>query len=88
MLLPVVLARGQGKENNCLMHSVCYISGRIIILSLSLGPVISAEVGDTIRVTFHNKGTYPLSIEPIGVRVDKSNEGTYYNSSRSEYNTL
>ncbi|XP_053523203.1 ceruloplasmin isoform X1 [Artibeus jamaicensis] len=45
-----------------------------------LGPVIWAEVGDTIKVTFHNKGAYPLSIEPIGVRVSKSNEGTYYAS--------
>ncbi|XP_077622003.1 ceruloplasmin isoform X1 [Crocuta crocuta] len=45
-----------------------------------LGPVIWAEVGDTIRVTFHNKGTYPLSIEAIGVRVSKDNEGTYYAS--------
>ncbi|XP_054441156.1 ceruloplasmin isoform X2 [Pteronotus mesoamericanus] len=43
-----------------------------------LGPVIWAEVGDIIRVTFHNKGAYPLSIEPTGVRVNKSNEGTYY----------
>ncbi|XP_043730122.1 ceruloplasmin isoform X1 [Cervus elaphus] len=49
-----------------------------------LGPVISAEVGDTIRVTFHNKAAHPLSIEPIGVRVDKSNEGTYYSPSGSE----
>ncbi|XP_049723444.1 ceruloplasmin isoform X1 [Elephas maximus indicus] len=43
-----------------------------------LGPVIWAEVEDIIRVTFRNKGAYPLSIEPIGVRVDKNNEGTYY----------
>lgn len=63
------------------------------MFSLSLGPVIWAEVGDTIRVTFHNKGTYPLSIEPIGVRVSKDNEGSYYAShhnpsSGSEYNIL
>ncbi|XP_032201856.1 ceruloplasmin isoform X2 [Mustela erminea] len=45
-----------------------------------LGPVIWAEVDDTIRVTFHNKGAYPLSIEPVGVRVSKNNEGTYYTS--------
>ncbi|XP_069419048.1 ceruloplasmin isoform X1 [Ovis canadensis] len=48
-----------------------------------LGPVIAAEVGDTIRVTFHNKAAHPLSIEPIGVRVDKNNEGTYYSLSGS-----
>ncbi|KAK2090488.1 hypothetical protein P7K49_031744 [Saguinus oedipus] len=47
-------------------------------------PVIWAEVGDMIRVTFHNKGAYPLSIEPIGVRFNKNNEGTYYSS---HYNT-
>uniref|UniRef100_A0A5F4VR85 Ceruloplasmin n=1 Tax=Callithrix jacchus TaxID=9483 RepID=A0A5F4VR85_CALJA len=49
-----------------------------------LGPVIWAEVGDMIRVTFHNKGAYPLSIEPIGVRFNKNNEGTHYSS---HYNT-
>ncbi|KAM6222188.1 ceruloplasmin [Rhynchocyon petersi] len=43
-----------------------------------LGPVIWAEVGDIIKVTFKNKGTYPLSIEPVGVRVNKNNEGTFY----------
>lgn len=43
-----------------------------------LGPVIWAEVGDIIRVTFRNKGGHPLSIEPVGVRFSKGNEGTYY----------
>ncbi|XP_037698864.1 ceruloplasmin [Choloepus didactylus] len=43
-----------------------------------LGPVLWAEVGDTMRVTFRNKGEYPLSIEPIGVRFNKNNEGTHY----------
>ncbi|OBS67713.1 hypothetical protein A6R68_03746, partial [Neotoma lepida] len=43
-----------------------------------LGPVIWAEVGDIIKVTFHNKGPYPLSIQPTGVRFTVENEGTYY----------
>ncbi|XP_035316041.1 ceruloplasmin [Cricetulus griseus] len=43
-----------------------------------LGPVIWAEVGDIIKVTFHNKGPYPLSIQPTGVRFTAENEGTYY----------
>lgn len=69
------------------------VQGRVIIFSLSLGPVIWAEVGDTIRVTFHNKAAFPLSIEPTGVRVNKNNEGTYYAShyssqSGGEYSTL
>lgn len=43
-----------------------------------LGPVIWAEVGDIIKVTFHNKGQFHLSIQPMGVRFTKENEGTYY----------
>ncbi|KAM5292843.1 ceruloplasmin [Ctenodactylus gundi] len=48
-----------------------------------LGPVIWAEVGDTVQVTFHNRGPYPLSMEPTGVRVNKGNEGTYYASHKN-----
>ncbi|XP_062069237.1 ceruloplasmin isoform X2 [Lepus europaeus] len=48
-----------------------------------LGPVIWAEVGDTIKVTFKNKGPFPLSIEPTGVRFSKDNEGTFYTSHSS-----
>ncbi|XP_038202856.1 ceruloplasmin isoform X2 [Arvicola amphibius] len=43
-----------------------------------LGPVIWAEVGDIIKVTFHNKGKYPLSIQPTGVRFTVENEGTFF----------
>ncbi|XP_036099596.1 ceruloplasmin-like [Molossus molossus] len=43
-----------------------------------LGPVIKAEVGDTIQVTFCNKGPVPLSIQPHGLRYSKDNEGSYY----------
>ncbi|KAH0519623.1 Helicase-like transcription factor [Microtus ochrogaster] len=43
-----------------------------------LGPVIWAEVGDIIKVTFHNNGKYPLSIQPTGVRFTVENEGTFY----------
>ncbi|XP_060234109.1 ceruloplasmin isoform X1 [Meriones unguiculatus] len=43
-----------------------------------LGPVIWAEVGDIIKVTFQNKGPYPLSIQPMGVRFTVENDGTYH----------
>lgn len=43
-----------------------------------LGPVIKAEVGDTLKVTFYNNGTLPLSMQPHGLRYSKSNEGSYY----------
>ncbi|XP_044526781.1 ceruloplasmin [Gracilinanus agilis] len=45
-----------------------------------LGPVIRAEVGDTIKVTFLNKSPFPLSIQSTGVRFTKHNEGSHYNS--------
>ncbi|XP_054852243.1 hephaestin isoform X2 [Eublepharis macularius] len=43
-----------------------------------LGPVIKAEVGDTIQVTFANKASWPFSIQPHGVFYRKEWEGTLY----------
>jgi hephaestin len=43
-----------------------------------LGPVIRAEIGDSIRVVFRNNGTHPYSMHPHGVIYDKSSEGSGY----------
>ena len=43
-----------------------------------LGPVIHAEVGDTIRVVFRNNTSRPASMHPHGVFYDKSSEGALY----------
>ncbi|XP_032993749.1 hephaestin isoform X2 [Lacerta agilis] len=43
-----------------------------------LGPVIKAEVGDTIQVTFANKASWPFSIQPHGAFYEKEWEGTAY----------
>ncbi|XP_012498312.1 PREDICTED: LOW QUALITY PROTEIN: ceruloplasmin-like [Propithecus coquereli] len=43
-----------------------------------LGPVIKAEVGQIIRVTFYNNASLPLSMQPRGLRYSKSNEGSFY----------
>ncbi|XP_072474368.1 ceruloplasmin-like [Notamacropus eugenii] len=43
-----------------------------------LGPVIKTEVGDTILVTFLNKASYSLSIQPHCLQYTKSNEGSHY----------
>uniref|UniRef100_A0A670YAF9 ferroxidase n=1 Tax=Pseudonaja textilis TaxID=8673 RepID=A0A670YAF9_PSETE len=43
-----------------------------------LGPVIKAEVGDTILVTFLNRGDKNHSMMPHGVAFDKSSEGFPY----------
>ncbi|NXP78124.1 CERU protein, partial [Ramphastos sulfuratus] len=43
-----------------------------------LGPLIKAEVGDHIRVTFRNNASRPLSLQPHGLRYDKAHEGAFY----------
>jgi FtsP/CotA-like multicopper oxidase with cupredoxin domain len=43
-----------------------------------LGPVIHAEVGDTIRVVFMNHTPRPASMHPHGVFYDKGSEGALY----------
>jgi hypothetical protein len=43
-----------------------------------LGPVIRAEVGDTIKVVFRNTCPFPASVHPHGVLYDKSSEGAPY----------
>uniref|UniRef100_A0A8C0H9W2 ferroxidase n=1 Tax=Chelonoidis abingdonii TaxID=106734 RepID=A0A8C0H9W2_CHEAB len=43
-----------------------------------LGPVIKAEVGDTLLVTFANKAEKNYSIMPHGVSYSKQSEGTSY----------
>lgn len=41
-----------------------------------LGPVIRAEVGDTIKVVFRNNTPFPTSMHPHGVFYTKANEGS------------
>jgi FtsP/CotA-like multicopper oxidase with cupredoxin domain len=43
-----------------------------------VGPIIHAEVGDTIKVVFKNRGTHPYSMHPHGVRYEKASEGAAY----------
>lgn len=43
-----------------------------------LGPVLRAEVGDTIRVVFRNTCPFPTSLHPHGVRYAKDSEGAPY----------
>lgn len=48
-----------------------------------LGPVLRAEVGDTIKVVFKNKATHPFSMHPHGVLYQKDSEGADYNDGTS-----
>lgn len=48
-----------------------------------LGPVIQAEVGDTIRVVFKNNTPYPANMHPHGVFYQKNSEGASYNDGTS-----
>ena len=43
-----------------------------------LGPLIRAEVGDTIVIHFQNNATQPYSIHPHGVSYERDSEGTPY----------
>ena len=48
-----------------------------------LGPVLRAEVGDTIKVVFKNNATHPFTMHPHGVFYAKDSEGTGYNDGSS-----
>ena len=43
-----------------------------------LGPLIRAEVGDTIKVIFRNNAQHPHSLHPHGVFYEKASEGAQY----------
>jgi FtsP/CotA-like multicopper oxidase with cupredoxin domain len=53
-----------------------------------LGPLIRAEVGDTIEVHFKNNTRFPASIHPHGVRYPKDAEGAPYNDGTAGAATL
>src|SRR6185503_18426748 len=44
-----------------------------------LGPLIRAEVGDTIKVVFRNNAKFKASMHPHGVFYNKDSEGALYN---------
>src|SRR5581483_5567726 len=48
-----------------------------------LGPIIRAEVGDTIKILFKNNATRPYSMHPHGVFYDKASEGAPYEDGTS-----
>jgi FtsP/CotA-like multicopper oxidase with cupredoxin domain len=48
-----------------------------------LGPILHAEVGDTIKIVFKNNATHPFSMHPHGVLYQKDSEGADYNDGTS-----
>ncbi len=44
-----------------------------------MGPLIRAEVGDTIKIVFKNNVAFPASMHPHGVFYEKDSEGAPYN---------
>ncbi len=48
-----------------------------------LGPILRAEVGDTIRVVFKNNATHPASMHSHGVFYNKDSEGANYDDGTS-----
>lgn len=49
-----------------------------------LGPLLRAEVGDTIRVVFRNNLGFPASMHPHGVSYTKASEGAPYAAGTGE----
>ena len=49
----------------------------------SLGPVIRAQVGDTLRIVFRNNAKFPASMHPHNVLYDKGSEGALYSDGTS-----
>lgn len=43
-----------------------------------LGPLVRAQVGDTIRIVFRNNARFPASVHPHGVFYNKDSEGSPY----------
>jgi len=48
-----------------------------------VGPILHAEVGDTIKVFFKNNASRPYSMHPHGLFYEKSSEGAGYNDDAS-----
>lgn len=49
-----------------------------------MGPLIRAEVGDTVRVVYRNNVSFPTSLHPHGVFYDKDSEGAPYDDLTDE----
>ena len=49
-----------------------------------LGPLVRAEVGDTIRIVYRNNVHFPTSLHPHGVFYDKDSEGAPYEDMTDE----
>ena len=49
-----------------------------------VGPVIHAEVGDTVKVVFKNNTPFPASMHPHGLLYDKASEGADYEDGTSD----
>jgi hephaestin len=49
-----------------------------------LGPLLRAEVGDTIQVTFKNSLHFPASMHPHGVSYQKDSEGAVYHDGSTD----
>lgn len=43
-----------------------------------LGPIIRAEVGDTMKVTLYNRASFAFSLHPHGVAYERDSEGAMY----------
>jgi manganese oxidase len=53
-----------------------------------MGPIVHAEVGDTVKIVFRNNASRPYSIHPHGVFYGKDSEGVAYNDNSTAADRL
>ncbi|HVN93743.1 MAG TPA: multicopper oxidase domain-containing protein [Terracidiphilus sp.] len=53
-----------------------------------VGPILYAEVGDTIKVIFKNNATHPFGMHPHGVNYTSDSEGADYSSGTGASGTM
>ena len=58
----------------------CPVTARVCDDTLGfLGPLVRAEVGDTIKIVFRNNAKFAAAVHPHGVFYNKDSEGANYN---------
>lgn len=59
-----------------------------LVIMVLVGPILRAEIGDTLQVMFMNKADRIYSIQPHGLHYDKPFEGVFYQDGETLFSTI
>lgn len=62
--------------------TLAFHQSTLFLSCICVGPVLRAEAGDTLRVTFMNKADRSYSIQPHGLHYDKHFQGSSYDDGK------